>query len=69
MTYTPGTTVILLRDWRDLPRGSVGEVRYSDESLEFIPEGKVHLVWNDRRGMGPDAMPLPVAREVLEVVR
>lgn len=69
MTYLRGSTVILLRDWRDLERGAIGEVRFSDEEIGFVPEGSLHIRWNDRRLMGPDAMPLSVAREVLEVVR
>lgn len=69
MTYPRGSTVILLRDWRDLSRGSVGEVRFSDDALEFITEGCVHVRWHDRRSMGPDAMPLWEAREVLEVLK
>lgn len=68
MTYPRGTTVVLLRDWRGLTRGATGEVRYCDDALAFIGAGSVHINWEDRRAMGPDAMPLPVAREMLEVV-
>lgn len=61
MTYTPGTTVVLSRDWYDLPKGHTGTIVCvcDDESMD--------IEWQDCE-YGPDALSLSEAREVLEVV-
>lgn len=63
MTYTPGTTVTLRRDWYGLLKGTPATVQYVDD------DHSVYVIWSGREEYGPDMLPMREAREVLEAVK
>lgn len=60
---TTNDRVQLTRDWYDLPAGTPATVRYVDEGHS------VYVIWAGREELGPDMIPMAVARDVLEVVQ